>query len=87
MVNNLPASAGDASLIPRSERSPGEGRDNPLQSSCLSNPMNYSGLVGYSSCGHKRVGYNLATKQQTTLRALLRAVLSSGWPPALVELG
>ena len=31
--------AGDAGLIPRLRRSPGEGNDNPLQSSCLGNPM------------------------------------------------
>ena len=41
-VNNLCASAGDAGdacSIPRSGRSPGEGNDNPLQYSCLENPM------------------------------------------------
>ena len=32
--------AGDLSLIPGSERSPGEGNGNPLQYSCLENPMN-----------------------------------------------
>ena len=31
--------AGDLSLIPRSGRSPGEGNGNPLQYSCLENPM------------------------------------------------
>ena len=32
--------AGDgAGLIPRSGRSPGGGRDNPLQSFCLENPV------------------------------------------------
>ena len=31
--------AGDLSLIPGSERSPGEGNGNPLQYSCLENPM------------------------------------------------
>ena len=31
--------AEDAGLIPRSGRSPGEGNDNPLQYSCLGNPM------------------------------------------------
>ena len=30
---------GDLSLIPRSERSPGEGHGNPCQYSCLENPM------------------------------------------------
>ena len=31
--------AGDSSLIPGSGRSPGGGNDNPLQYSCLENPM------------------------------------------------
>ena len=31
--------AGDMGLIPGSRRSPGDGNDNPLQSSCLENPM------------------------------------------------
>ena len=31
--------AGDASLIPGLRRSPGGGNDNPLQYSCLENPM------------------------------------------------
>ena len=32
-------SAGDLGLIPRSGRSSGEGNGNPLQYSCLENPM------------------------------------------------
>ena len=39
MVRNLPANAGDASLIPRWGKSPGEGDGNPVQYSCLGNPM------------------------------------------------
>ena len=31
--------AGDLGSIPRSGRSPGEGNGNPLQYSCLENPM------------------------------------------------
>ena len=31
--------AGDPGLIPRLGRSPGEGNSNPLQFSCLENPM------------------------------------------------
>ena len=41
-VKNLPANTGDsrdASSIPGSERSPGVGNGNPLQYSCLENPM------------------------------------------------
>ena len=39
MVKNLPANAGDEGSIPGSGRSPGEGNGNPLQYSCLGNPM------------------------------------------------
>ena len=38
-VKNLPANAGDSDSIPGSGRSPGGGNGNPLQSSCLENPM------------------------------------------------
>ena len=42
MVKNRPASAGDVrdtSSIPESGRFPGEGNGNPLQYSCLENPV------------------------------------------------
>ena len=42
VVKNLPANAGDirdSGLIPGLERSPGGGNGNPLQYSCLENPM------------------------------------------------
>ena len=45
LVKNPPAiqgiaySTGDSSSIPGSGRSPGEENDNPLQYSCLENPM------------------------------------------------
>ena len=42
MVKNPPANAGDVrnvGLIPGWGRSPGGGRGNPLQCSCLENPM------------------------------------------------
>ena len=43
VVKNLPANAGDirdVSSIPASGRSPGGGNGNPLQYSCLENPIN-----------------------------------------------
>ena len=36
---NPPANAGDVGSTPGSGRSPGEGHGNPLQYSCLENPM------------------------------------------------
>ena len=39
VVKNPPANAGDAGSIPGLGRSPGGENDNPLQYSCLENPM------------------------------------------------
>ena len=39
MVKKSACHVGDPSLIPGSGRSPGEGRDNPLQYPCLENFM------------------------------------------------
>ena len=64
VVKNLPVNAGDLGLTHGSERSAGEENGNPLQHSCLGNPMDRRSLVGYSPWGHKRTGHNLVTKQQ-----------------------
>ena len=40
VVENLNANAGAAGSIPGSGRSPGGGNGNPVQYSCLENPMN-----------------------------------------------
>ena len=63
MEKNPPAKTGDASLIPGSGRSPGEGNGNPLQ--CLGNHGQRS-LVGYNPWGHKRVRPDLATEHAHT---------------------
>ena len=39
VIKNLPDNTGDLSLFPGSGRSLGEGNGNPLQYSCLVNPM------------------------------------------------
>ena len=39
LVKTPPANAGDAGSTPGSGRSPGGGNGNPLQYSCLENPM------------------------------------------------
>ena len=39
MVKNLPANAGDMGMIPGLGRSTGEENGNPLQYSCLENPI------------------------------------------------
>ena len=56
MVKNLPVNAGDikdAGLIPRLGRSPRRGNGNPLQYSCLENPMDKRSLMGFSPWGCK----------------------------------
>ena len=63
---NPPANAEDVGSIPGSWRSPGEGNGNPLQYSCLGNPM-YRNLAGSGTWGRKRVGHDLATKLQQQL--------------------
>ena len=53
---NPPANAGDTrdkGSASGSGRSPGEGNCNPLQYSCLENPMDRGALVGYSPWGCK----------------------------------
>ena len=56
VVKNPPANAGDlrdSGSIPGLERSPGGGRGNPFQYSCLENPCGQRSLVGYSPWGLK----------------------------------
>ena len=51
-----PANAGDSGLIPGSGRSPGEGNSNPLQYSCLGNPMDRGARWATVHRVTKRVG-------------------------------
>ena len=53
--------AGDLCLIPESGRFPGEGNGNPLQYSCLGNPM-HRGTWQATVHGVARVGQDLATQ-------------------------
>ena len=53
VVKTSPSDAGNVGSIPGSGRSPGGGRGNPLQYSCLENPYGQRSLVGYSSRGHR----------------------------------
>ena len=64
VVKNLPASAGDLrdmGLLPGLERSPGGGHGNPLQYSCLENPMNR---------GAWQATVHMVTKSRTRLKQL-----------------
>ena len=49
------SNAGDLGSIHWSGRSPGEGNGNPLQYSCLENPMEGRSLMGYSPWGCKEL--------------------------------
>ena len=63
VVKNPPAKVGDirdTGSIPGSGRSPGGGHGNPLQYSCLENPMNRE-PGGLQSMGSKRAGYDWVT--------------------------
>ena len=56
MVKNLPADVEDirgAGLLPGSGRSLREGHGNPLQYSCLDNPMDRGARWGCNAWGHK----------------------------------
>jgi len=64
VVKNLLANAGDSgdvNLIPGLGRSPGEGNGNPLQYSCLENPMD-RGAWQATVHGVQRVEHDLVTE-------------------------
>ena len=56
-------------LIPGSRGFPREGNGNPLQCSCLGNPMDRGAWWG--PWGRKSVGHNLVTKQQQQMYYLI----------------
>ena len=56
VVKNLPANArdtGDEGSVPGLGRFPGGRNDNPLQDSCLENPIPPKSLVSYGPWSHK----------------------------------
>ena len=64
MVKNPPVNVGNECLIPGSGRSSGEGNGNPLQYSCLENPMDRASWLDIVHGSGKRAGHNLVTKEQ-----------------------
>ena len=62
--------AGDLNSIPGLGRSPGEGNGNPLQCSCLENPMD-RGAWWATVHGTARVGHELPTNSKTVLKIKL----------------
>ena len=63
---------GDAGSVPGSGRSPGEGKGNSLQYSCLEQPMDRGAWRGYSPCGRKESDMT----EQLTLACLLTQQLT-----------
>ena len=61
--------AGDLGSVPGSGRFPGEGNGNPLQYSCLKNPVD-RGACQATVHGVARVGHDLATKQPPNITEL-----------------
>ena len=68
--------AGDLGSIPGLGRSPGEGNGNPLQYSCLENPMD-KGAWQVTVHGVARVGHNLMAKPHFFPHSPLILVISS----------
>ena len=60
---NPPAKVGDPGLIPGLGRTPGEGNSNPLQYSCLGNPIDRKDWWA-TAAGSQRIGRDLVAKQQ-----------------------
>ena len=58
MVKHLFINVGDLGSIPRLVRFPGEGNGNPLQYSCLENPMDGGAWCRLLSMGLQRVRHN-----------------------------
>ena len=84
----------DVGLFPGSGRSPGEGNGNPLQYSCLENPMDRGAWWTTVHGGLKRVGPNWAhthTKALKTLQKIqfticYRSLIGRYWPGGLQSL-
>ena len=79
VVKNPPVNSGDirdAGLIPGSGRSPGGRHDNPLQYSCLENPMDRG---AWQATVHR------VTKSQTQLKRLSSSRTLWGWVSPLIS--
>jgi len=77
VVKNLPAYAGDAGSIPGLGRSPEEGNGDPLQYSCLGNPMDRGAWRAKSTGSHKSWTQLKWLSSNNTLAVLLNSLFSS----------
>ena len=101
MVKNPPANAGDAGaagLTSGSGRSPGEGNGNPLQYSCLGNPMDggawWAAVHGVAKSRRRLSDFTVTfhfpalEKEMATLSSVLAwRIPGTGEPGELLSLG
>ena len=88
VVKNLPAHAGDIRVegsIPGLGRSPGRGHGNPLQYSCVENPMD-RGAWQATVHGVTKVGQDSATKPPIVLSIILNMTITFSIPREMSEL-
>ena len=79
--------AGDPGSIPRSGRSPGEGKGYPLLYSCLENSMDQDTVHGVQSMGSQRVGHDWVTSLWKVWKTVLfsRFLSMDLWPQNAVS--
>ena len=79
--------AGDPGSIPRSRRSPGEGKGYPLLYSCLENSMDQDTVHGVQSMGSQRVGHDWVTSLWKVWKTVLfsRFLSMDLWPQNAVS--
>ena len=86
----MPANVEDVSLIAESERSPGEGSDNPFQYSCWNDPMDipwrngmgYRGAWWATVNGVANVQNDLVSRQQQRQQSVV--ILQAFFKPLLI---
>ena len=86
MVQNPPANAGDTGLIPGSGRSPGGGNGNPLQNSCLGNPMDRGGWWAMVHGVAKELGTTQQLKTTIITLRLMQSYESRALPSLLLTM-
>ena len=89
VVKNLPAKAGevrDAGSIPGLGRSPGEGNGNPLQYSCLENPMDRGAWRATVHRGRKKSDTTQVTQHAGRHVKTWGSKLEFSWPKLLTHL-
>ena len=84
MVKNLPAKAGDIGSTPELGRSSGEENGNPLQYSCLGNPMDRRAWWS-TIYGSQRVGHDSQQQQQSFSYSFTKSVFMDLWMDACVN--